>query len=154
MIEPCNHEHSITFHSFKCSLISHSKIVCIFSLGAHKPFVKFIPVYLYIYIYFFFKKLINLFIFDCVGSLLLSTGFLWLRQVGATLCCGAQASHCSGFSCCGAWALGARASVIVALEFQSVGSVIVVHGLSCSAACGIFMDQSSNPCPLHWQADT
>ena len=28
------------------------------------------------------------------------------------------------------------------------------HGLSCSAACGIFPDQGSNPCPLHWQADS
>ena len=27
-------------------------------------------------------------------------------------------------------------------------------GLSCSAACGIFPDQGSNPCPLHWQADS
>ena len=44
--------------------------------------------------------------------------------------------------CCGARALGARASVVVA------------HGLTCSAACGIFPDQGSNPCPLHWQADS
>ena len=28
-----------------------------------------------------------------------------------------------------------------------------MHGLSCSAACGVFPDQGSNPCPLHWQAD-
>ena len=27
------------------------------------------------------------------------------------------------------------------------GSVVVAHGLSCSAACGIFPDQGSNPCP-------
>ena len=33
---------------------------------------------------------------------------------GVTLRCGALASHCSGFSCCGAAALGARASVVVA----------------------------------------
>ena len=33
---------------------------------------------------------------------------------GATLRCGVQASHCGGFSCCRAWALGARASVVVA----------------------------------------
>ena len=33
-------------------------------------------------------------------------------------------------------------------------SVVVAHGLSCSAACGIFPDQGSNPCPLHWQADS
>ena len=37
---------------------------------------------------------------------------------------------------------------------RRVGSVVVVHGLSCSAACGIFPDQGSNPCPLHWQADS
>ena len=28
------------------------------------------------------------------------------------------------------------------------------HGLSCSVACGIFPDQGSNPCSLHWQADS
>ena len=33
-------------------------------------------------------------------------------------------------------------------------SVVVAHGLSCSAACGIFPDQGPNPCPLHWQADS
>ena len=52
--------------------------------------------------------------FGCVGSLLLCAGFLWLQRAGATLCCGARASHCSGFSCCRARALGARASIVVA----------------------------------------
>ena len=42
------------------------------------------------------------------------------------------------------WSLGSR----------HAGSVVVAHGLSCSAACGIFPDQGSNPCPLHWQADS
>ena len=51
--------------------------------------------------------------------------------------------------CCGAWALGARASVAVAHGLSSAGSVVVAHGLSCSAACGIFPDQGSNLCPLH-----
>ena len=51
-------------------------------------------------------------------------------------------------------ALGARASLVVALGLYSAGSVVVAHGLSCSAACGIFPDQGSNPCPLHWQADS
>ena len=46
-------------------------------------------------------------------------------------------SRCAGFSSCGAWA-----------------SVVVAHQLTCSAACGIFPDQSSNPCPLHWQGDS
>ena len=30
----------------------------------------------------------------------------------------------------------------------------VAQGLSCSAVCGIFPDHGSNPCPLHWQADS
>ena len=58
-----------------------------------------------------------------------------------------QASHCGGFSCCGAWALGAWASVVVA------------HKLSCSAAFGVFPaclipDQGSNSFLLTWQVDS
>ena len=37
---------------------------------------------------------------------------------------------------------------------RRAGSVTVAHGPSCSAACGIFPDQGSNPGPLHWQADS
>ena len=37
---------------------------------------------------------------------------------------------------------------------RRAGSVVVAHGPSCSAACGILPDQGSNPCPLHWQADS
>ena len=33
-------------------------------------------------------------------------------------------------------------------------TVVVAHRLSCSAACGIFPDQGSNPCLLHWQMDS
>ena len=52
-----------------------------------------------------------------------------------------------GFFCCGAQALGMRASVAVARRLQGTGSAAVTHGLSCSAACGIFPGQGSNPCP-------
>ena len=50
-------------------------------------------------------------------------------------------------------------SLSLPLLFQSTGSrcsgsVVVAHGPSCSTACGIFPDQGSNPCPLHWQADS
>ena len=62
------------------------------------------------------------FIFGCVGSSLLHMGFLQLWRAGATLHCGAQASHCSGFSCCGACALGTQASVVVAHGLSSCGS--------------------------------
>ena len=45
------------------------------------------------------------------------------------------------------------------LPLQSTGSrrsrsAVVAHGPSRSAACGILPDQGSNPCPLHWQADS
>ena len=37
------------------------------------------------------------------------------------------------------------------LLLQSTGSTVVVLGLSCSVACGIFPNQGWNPCPLYWQ---
>ena len=47
--------------------------------------------------------------------------------------CAVQASHCSGFSCCGSWALGTQASVVVALRLSSCGSQALEHRLS---SCG------------------
>jgi len=35
-----------------------------------------------------------------------------------------------------------------------LASVAVIQGLGCSKACVIFLDQGSNPCPLHWQVDS
>ena len=46
-----------------------------------------------------------------------------------------------------------QASIVMALRLQSTGSIVVVHELSCSEACGIVLDQGLNPCLLHWQAD-
>ena len=60
-------------------------------------------------------------------------GFLYLWRAGATFCCGEQASHCSGFSCCGARVLGAWASVVVARGLSSCGSWALEHRLS---SCG------------------
>ena len=94
--------------------------------------VQLALIFFYCFIYLF---LIN---FGCTGSSLLCSSFQ-LQQAGAALHCGAQPSHCNSFSCCGAQALGIRTSVIGACR------------LSCSVACGIFLDQGSNPCPLHWQ---
>ena len=41
-----------------------------------------------------------------------------------------------------------------AQQLQSLGSVAVVHGLSCSEACGIFLDQKSKLGLLHWQVES
>ena len=47
------------------------------------------------------------------------------------------------------------ASAVVAQRPLSTrASVVVVHRLSCSKASGIFLDQGSNLCPLHWPADS
>ena len=39
-------------------------------------------------------------------------------------------------------------------SLQHPGSVVVMPGLNCSMACGIFSHQGSNLCPLHWQVDS
>ena len=95
-----------------------------------------------------------LFIFDIAGSLLLLWLFSscdeWVLLSGYS----AWASHCGGFSCCRAQALGCPSSVVVAPGPWSTGSVVAMHGLNCSSACGIFPDQGSNPCLVHWQVDS
>ena len=86
-------------------------LFCPFYLsGFKKELLKYVlKLVIHFFILFFYYYFKNLFIFGCVGSLLLCAGFLHLRQVRATLHCGARASHCGGFSCCGARALGERA---------------------------------------------
>ena len=49
--------------------------------------------------------------------------------------------HYHGFSCCKAQTL-------------DTDSIVVVQRFRCSTACGIFLDQGSNPCLLHWQVDS
>ena len=70
--------------------------------------------------------LIYLFIFGCPGC---SKWGLLFTEVGGFLSAAASlADH----------------------RLQSLDSVIVVHGLSLSAECGIFPDQGSNPCIGRW----
>lgn len=68
-------------------------------------------------------------------SLLLSVGFsarwLWLQSMGS-----AHRLSCLQLSLSGC----------------GRNSIVEVHRLSCSAACGVFPDQASNLGPLHWQA--
>ena len=85
--------------------------------------------------YLFICLFIYLFIFGCVGSSLLSMGFLQLWQEGATLRRSAWTSHCSGFSCCGAWALGTQPSVVVTCELSSCGARAQLLRGMCLSAC-------------------
>ena len=82
-----------------------------------------------------------------------SRGYSSLRYAGFSLqwllLLLSTGSRRTGFNSCGAWA-----SVAVARGLYSAGSVVVAHGLSCSAACGIFPSQGLNLCPLHWQVDS
>ena len=81
--------------------------------------------------------------------------YLWLRWVfvsvrGLSLVAasgGYSSSRCAGLSL--SWPLLLRST-----GSRRAGSAIVAHGPSRSAACGIFPDQGSNPCPLRWQADS
>ena len=58
----------------------------------------------------------------------------------------------------GLWAYelqqGHVGSAVVAPTLRSTGSIFGVHGLSCSAARGIFSDQGLNQCLLHWRLDS
>ena len=60
---------------------------------------------------------------------------------------GHSSSRCAGLSL-------SRLLLLRSTGSRCTGSAVVAHGPSCSAACGIFPDQGSNPCPLHWQADS
>ena len=60
---------------------------------------------------------------------------------------GHSSSRCTGLSLL-------RPLLLRSTGSRRAGSVVVAHGPSCSAACGIFADQGSNPCPLHWQVDS
>ena len=60
---------------------------------------------------------------------------------------GHSSSRCAGLSLL-------RPLFLRSTGSRRAGSVVVAHGPRCSAACGIFPDQGSNPCPLHWQANS
>ena len=93
------------------------------------------------------------FIAACGLSLVVTSGgYSWLRCTGFSLQWLLVAEH--GLQARGLQQLQHVGSVVVAHGLQSTGSVVVAHGLSRSAVCGIFSDQGSNPCCLHWQADS
>ena len=83
----------------------------------------------------------------CSGSECDFFFFFWL--------CGGFVAVCGLYLAVVCGLLIAVASLV--LEHRLSGgwaSVVVAHVLSCPAACGVFPDQGSNLCPLHWQANT
>ena len=94
----------------------------------------FILFFVFIYLFIFYFWLCWVFISVRGLSLVAASG-------------GHSSSRCAGLSL-------SRPLPLRSTGSRRAGSVVVAHGLSCSAACGIFPDQGSNPCPLHWQADS
>ena len=90
--------------------------------------------------FFFFNLFIYLFQLCWV--------FVSVRGLSVVVASGGHSSSwCAGLSL-------SRPLLLWSTGSRRAGSAAVAHGPSCSAACGIFPDQGSNPCPLHWQADS
>ena len=94
---------------------------------------------------FFFFLIIYLYLFIYIWLCWVFVSVWGLSPVAASG--GHSSSRCAGLSL-------SRLLLLRSTGSRHAGSVIVAHGPSRSAACGIFPDQGSNPCPLHWQADS
>ena len=68
-----------------------------------------------------------------------SWAFSSCGEWGLLCSCGAWLSHCDGFSSCRAQALGCVGFSSCVPGLWSTGAIVVARGLSCSAACGIFL---------------
>ena len=94
--------------------------------------------------FFFLNVMIHLFIYLFI-YLWLCWVFVSVRGLSlVTASGGHSSSRCAGLSL-------SRPLLLRSTGSRRAGSVVVAHGSSHSAACGIFPDQGSNPCPLHWQ---
>ena len=93
--------------------------------------------------FFFFLIFIYLFIY-----LWLCWVFVSVRGLSPVAASGGHSSsRCTGLSL-------SRPLLLWSTGSRRAGSAVVAHRPSHSVACGIFPDQGSNPCPLHWQADS
>ena len=92
--------------------------------------------------FFFFNLFIYLYIFWLCWVFVSVRGLSLVAASG-----GHSSSRCAGLSL-------SRPLPLRSTGSRRAGSAVVAHGPSRSAACGIFPDQGSNPCPLHWQADS
>ena len=94
-----------------------------------------------LFIYLFLKIYLSIYFWLCWV-------FISVRGLSLVAASGVySSSQCVGLSL-------SRPLLLRSTGSRCAGSVVVAHGPSCSAACGILPDQGSNPCPLHWQADS
>ena len=93
--------------------------------------------------FFFFNKFIYLFIYFWLCWV-----FVSVRGLSPVAASGGHSSlRCAGLSL-------SRPLLLRSTGSRHAGSVVVAHGPSCSTACGILPDEGSNPCSLHWQAES
>ena len=86
--------------------------------------MSFLKIFILFYYYYYFLAVLGL----CCSVRAFST-----CGAGATLRWGERASHCGGFSCCGARALDSWASLVAARGLSSCGSRALERRLS---SCG------------------
>ena len=99
-------------------------------------------------LFFFSEFFFTLFYFIYLFQFWLCWVFVSVRGLSLVVASGGHSSsQCADLSL-------SRPLLLWSTGSRRAGSVVVAHGPSCSAACGIFPDQGSNPCPLHWQADS
>ena len=100
----------------------------------------------YFFLLFIYLFLIFIYLFLVIYGL--CWVFISVRGLSLVAASGGHSSsRCAGLSL-------SRPLLLRSTGSRRAGLVIVAHGPSCSAACGIFPDQGSNPCALHWQADS
>ena len=96
-------------------------------------------------VFFFLTLCLFIYLFVCLW---LCWVFVSVRRLSLVAASGGHSSsRCAGLSL-------SRPLLLRSTGSRRAGAVVVAHGPSCFTACGIFPDQGSNPCPLHWQADS
>ena len=115
-------------------------------------FFPLICIYYFFFLILYIKCLWNESLFIFLKSFFIYLWLCWVfvsvRGLSPVVASGGHSSsRCAGLSL-------SRPLLLRGTGSRRAGSVVVAHGSSCSAACGILPDQGSNPCPLHWQADS
>ena len=98
---------------------------------------------LFIFSFFFLNESLFIYLFFWLCWVFVSVRGLSLVAASG----GHSSSQCAGLSLL-------RPLLLRSTSSRCAGSVVVAHTPSCSVAFGIFPDQGSNPCHLHWQADS